>query len=99
MQVSWRADEELVERAKRRARELGTSLNGFISLVVDTATNPDAAQNEGEQLRERLAAAGLLARTPKPDGQLPTPDELAEAAAEAGRGTALSDYVSSGRGE
>lgn len=99
MQVSWRADEELVERAKRRARELNKSLNGYLSFVVDTATNPEAAGTEAERLRERFAAAGLLAESPPPRGPLPTEEELVEARREAGKGTPLSDYITSGRGE
>ncbi|HET8931257.1 MAG TPA: hypothetical protein VFN21_11415 [Acidimicrobiales bacterium] len=98
-QVSWRADEELVERAKRRARELNTSLNGYISFVIDTATDPEAAGSEAERLRERLAAAGLLAQSPPPEGPTPTADELDDAMRAAGTGIPLSDYVSAGRGK
>ncbi|MBS1848604.1 MAG: transcriptional regulator [Actinobacteria bacterium] len=100
-QVSWRADEELIERARRRARELNKSLNAYLTFVVDTATNPDAAGTEAERLRARFAAAGLLATTPMPDGPLPSSDEVARARAAlaAAGGPSLSELVSEGRGE
>lgn len=101
MQVSWRADEELVERAKRRARELNKSLNGYLTLVVDTATNPEAAGTEAERLRERFAAAGLLSDTPPPQGPLPNREEVTDAWAElaASGGPSLTELVVEGRGE
>lgn len=102
-QVSWRADEELIARAKRRARALGKSLNAYLTLVDDTATNPEAAGTEAEQLRERLEAAGLLAHFPPPGEPLPTPEEMTEAMdalRESERdGPTLAELLSEGRGE
>jgi hypothetical protein len=98
-QVSWRADDDLVERARRRARELNQSLNGYLSLVVDAATDPDLAGDEASRLRERLAAAGLLASSPRPASSRPDPSAVAAAAARAGRGTDLAEAVSRGRDE
>lgn len=99
-QVTWRADDELIDRAKRRAAELHTSLNGFLTLVVDTATNPEAAGSEAERLRERLAAAGLLAQPSVPDDPPPTGDDLADVRSEFARcgGPMLSDLIAEGRG-
>lgn len=98
-QVSWRADDELVERARRRARELNTSLNGYLSLIVDAATDPDLAGDEAARLRSRLAAAGLLAPPPRTSGNRPDPTAVARAAARARKGTDVAELVVSGRDE
>lgn len=103
MQVSWRADEELIERARQRARALNKSLNGYISFVIDAATNPETAGSEAERLRERLEVAGLLARFPPPEGPLPTDEEFAEAMtalrASERHGPTLAELVGEDRGE
>ena len=40
-QVSWRADDDTVERAKQAAARSDRSLNEYITLVVSAASNPD----------------------------------------------------------
>ena len=65
-QVSWRADNEIVKRAKHAAARSNRSLNEYITLVVSAASNPDFAGSESEAVRERLAAAGLLGATKAP---------------------------------
>jgi hypothetical protein len=95
-QVSWRAQEELVERCRAEARQRGRSLNEFMTSVLDAATNPDLAGSEAERVRGRLAAAGLLVQAPsRPDR--PDPAKVAAARSRAGQGAALSDVVSAGR--
>lgn len=97
-QVSWRAEEDLIERARARARELGKSLNQYVTEVVAVASNPDFESDEAERLRARLALAGLLTPPPAaPHGPRPDDAEVVEAGRRAGRGTALSDLVSGGR--
>lgn len=80
-----------------RADEAGRSMNDYVTTVLRTATDPDFAATGAEQLRERLARAGLLAA---PGSPRPRPDRAAVQAARrrAGAGTPLSDLVSSGRG-
>ena len=95
-QVSWRAPDELVHRVRAAARQRGRSLNEFMTSVLDAATDPDLAGDEAERMRERLAAAGLLAR-PEPRAGRPDPAEVAAARVRAGRGRRLSDFVSTGR--
>jgi hypothetical protein len=96
-QVTWRADGELVERVRRDAERRGRSLNEHVTRLLDAATNPDLATDEATRLRERLAAAGLLAPPGEPR-ERPDPRLVTEARAAAGRGTPLSDIVSQDRG-
>lgn len=60
-QVMWRAPDELVARVREVARRTNTSMNEFMTRVLDAATNPDVAGDEVTRIRERLARAGLLA--------------------------------------
>jgi hypothetical protein len=96
-QVTWRAPEELVERVRAAAIDVHYSLNQYITVVLDAATNPDHAGSDAERIRERLARAGLLARTEVPRVR-PNPDELAEARAAAAAGTPAAELISANRG-
>jgi hypothetical protein len=95
-QMTWRTTEELLERARRQAASQGRSLNEWVTLVLDAATDPDLAGTEADRIRERLARAGLLAST-GPARRRPADARVAEARAAAGRGTALSHVVRDGR--
>jgi hypothetical protein len=96
-QVTWRAPDELVDRVRRAAVARQSSVNEYLTAVLDAATNPETAGSEAEALRERLARAGLLA-TPTPRSKpRPAAAQLAAARKRAGRGTPLSDFVSEGR--
>lgn len=98
-QISWRAPDELVERVRDAATRAGSSVNSWISRVLDAATDPDLSGSEADRVRERLARAGLLA---EPSGLTPTarpdPAAVAKARAKAGQGTPLSQLVIEGRG-
>ena len=59
-QVSWRADDELVERVRQVASRSGRSLNEYLTVVLSAATDPELAGSEVDGVRERLALAGLL---------------------------------------
>ena len=66
-------------------------------MVMNAATDPDTALDEGQAIRERLALAGLLESQPTERSvvsQRPTPADVQAAARRAARGTALSDHVS-----
>lgn len=95
-QMTWRADDELIERARTSARASGRSLNAYVTDVLDAATNPDLIGDEATRVRERLAAAGILAPGGTPRRR-PAPTVVAKARRSAGRGTALSKIVSSER--
>lgn len=60
-QVTWRAPDELVTRVRRAADQRGTSVNEFVTRVLDAATDPELTDDEALRARERLAAAGPLA--------------------------------------
>lgn len=95
-QMTWRPSDELLRRVRRAAERQGRSMNDYVSAVLDVATDPDLAGSEAERLRERLDRAGLLAASGPPRGR-PSRADIARARAAAGRGTPLSDLVSTGR--
>src|SRR5215470_3810503 len=95
-QVTWGAPGKLVKRVQEVAAREGRSMNEFLTLVLDAATNSDLAGSDAERVRERLARAGLLAVPGIPRSR-PAPDELAQTREAAGRGTPLSDIVSRDR--
>lgn len=95
-QVTWRAPDELVERTRQAAMREGRSLNDYLTRLAQAATDPGLAGSDVEQLRERLARAGLL--TPAgPPHRRPDPAAVARARCAAGRGTPLSDLVAEER--
>ena len=58
--MTWRATEELLERVRHQAVEQGRSLNDWVTVVLDAASDPANAGGQAERLRERLGRAGLL---------------------------------------
>ena len=99
--LTIRADDELVRRVKSAATREGRSVNEFVTSVLDAATSPDHESDQGERVRARLRAAGLLWE-PAPDA-LPVKRrhsraEIEAAAKRAAKGTPLSEIVISDRG-
>ena len=99
MQVTIRADEDLIERVKRSAAAAGQSMNEWANMVFRAATDPNAAGSEIERIRERLRNAGVLAEHHPLPGNPPDPHLVRAAGRRAALGTPLSEYVSEGRGE
>jgi len=98
MQVTIRADEDLIERIKRTAAAQGRSMNEWANLVFRAATDPDASGSDIERIRERLRHAGLLSEhTPLP-GHGPDPALVRAAGRRAAVGKPLSEIVSEDRG-
>ena len=99
--LTIRVDEELAELARDRAQEQGVSLNRYATNLLRAALDPASSGDLVESLRERLRRSGLdVPRSTKPSGSVPRPDTEIVAAAmkAAGKGRALSDIVSDGRG-
>ncbi len=98
MQISLRLPDELGAQVRLHAERAGRSVNGWITLVLGAAVDPDLAGSEAERTRERLARAGLLAPLTGARGRRPDADAVARARAAAGRGRSLSGLVSDDRG-
>jgi hypothetical protein len=96
-QVSWRADDDLVERVKLAAASSGRSMNDFVTLVLDAVTDPALAGTEAERVRERLQRAGLLVVPGPAVARRPSRAAVAAAARRAAHGSSLADLVSDGR--
>ena len=96
-QVTLRLPVELLIRLKQAARAHGQSLNGWATLVFTAAVDPGLAGDAAEQLRERLARAGLLAQLERRTQARPSAERVAQARAAAGTGRPLSDLVSEDR--
>lgn len=96
-QVSWRADEWLVQRVKLAASSSGRSMNEFLTLVLDAATDPANAGSDAQRIRERLRNAGLLVDDVPARRARPSAEALDAAARRAARGTTLADLVDSDR--
>ncbi len=95
-QITVRASDELLDRVRAAAQRLGRSMNEYVTSVLQAATDPDLATDEADQIRERLAMAGLLAPAGAPRPR-PSAHRIAAARAAAGRGTSLAAIVTSDR--
>ena len=96
-QLTIRAEDELVSRVRLMAKRSGRSINEYVTAVLDAATNPEFAASEAEQLRERLAAAGILAALPPSAGSRPSKAAIVAAGRRAVGGKPLSDHVAESR--
>lgn len=98
-QITVRLDERLERDLKAHAREVGSSVNGFVVAVLRAAVDPDYEEAGAVRTRARLARAGLLA-VPARRQPASHPDEarLRRARRAAGAGTPLSTLVANGRG-
>ena len=94
--MTWRTSEELLERVRRQAQEQGRSLNEWVTAVLSAASDPSSAGDEAQQLRERLARAGILEDAEPPVAR-PSAKRLAAARAAAGRGQPLAGIVAADR--
>ena len=95
--MTLRTSKELMSRVRAAAERHGRSLNEYVSLVLDAATNPDLSGSEAERLRERFAAAGILEVASEASPRRPPPELLKAARRAAAKGTPLPEIVSTGR--
>lgn len=96
-QVTLRLDDDLARDLAGEAAARGQSVNAFAAGVLSAAVDPDAAGDEAERVRARLARAGLLADPAPASGRRPDPDLLARARRRAGTGRPLAEFVAEGR--
>jgi hypothetical protein len=96
-QVSWRADDSLVDRVRQAARRRDRSLNAYMTLVLSAATDPQFAGSEADSIRDRLALAGLLDESGGTRPRRPGEQAVIDAGRRAAAGTPLDELISSGR--
>jgi hypothetical protein len=96
-QLTLRVSDDLAARLKRAAAERGSSVNGYATAVLGAAVDPELAGDESARVRERLAAAGLLAPTQPGDRRRPEQKALRAARRRAGKGRRLDEIVTEGR--
>jgi len=94
--VTWRAPAELIERVKSVAAEQNSSMNDFLTRVLNAAVDPEFVGEGAERTRERLRRAGVLAPEGEPRSR-PDPEAVSAARWEASGGTSLADLVADGR--
>jgi predicted transcriptional regulator len=97
-QLTLRVPDDLASDLKRVAAARGTSVNALATQALSAVVDPTFASDERQQLRERLARAGLLADTSPLDHEPPPDEAVREARAAAGGGKTLAEYVAEGRG-
>ncbi len=86
-------------RVKEAAAGKGTSMNEYVTHLIEVALDPERATSEDERLVARLRAAGIYEEPWGEPVERPDPELLERARQAAGRGTPLSELVSRGRGE
>lgn len=96
--MTWRTTDEILAQVRRQAEAHGRSLNEWVSTVLEAASDPSNAGTQAEQVRERLARAGVLDSVVEVPGPALDPTRVAAARARAGVGTPLSQLVTEGRG-
>lgn len=97
-QISLRISDQLAEDLKADARRQKLSVNGYITHILNSVSDPEYGGTEAERVRERLRRAGLLAeRSDDSENERPSRQEFEQARAKAGEGKPLSDYVIDGR--
>ena len=93
-QISLRISDELAEDVKADARRRNLSVNGYITYILKSASDPTFGGTEAERVRERLRRAGLLEEwAGEPEVVPPSREEIERIRTKAGEGVSLSDLV------
>ena len=97
-QMTWRADDAVVEQVRRAAQREGQSMNEYVTSVLRAASDLQWAATEAERIRGQLRRAGLAVRgASQSPTEPPDPAALAEAARAAATGMPLSEIVINNR--
>lgn len=91
-QLTIRADDELIDQVKAAAERDGRSINRWVTHCLAVATDPQWAGDEADQLRARLAMAGILAPTPPPTSR-PSERAVRAAGLRAAAGPSLAEAI------
>jgi prevent-host-death family protein len=89
--------EEVVRQAATGHVLYQTKHGQRLAAIVPADLAAELERGEEQRVRQRLAAAGLLAEVAPLDSEGPSTEAFRAARARAGRGRPLSDYVSDGR--
>lgn len=95
--MTIRTSDSLATRVRRAAAAGNRSMNEYVVLVLEAATDPTLSSDELTSIRERLAGADLLAAATPLETRRPSTSALAAARRRAGNGALLSDIVSDAR--
>ena len=87
----------MAEDVKADAKRQKLSVNGYITYVLESVSDPEFGGSDAERMRERFRRAGLVQEWPSFEGERPVREELEKARVEAGKGKPLSEYVIEGR--
>ncbi len=101
VQLSLRIDEQLHRDATLAARAAGTSLNGYLALVLRAALTPHDGEPESDRIRARLAAAGLIDGSSAPQvapSDAPSDKRFMQALERSRGGTPASTLIAEERG-
>ncbi len=92
-QLTLRIDDELAGDLRTFAARRGESVNALATNILRAYTDPEAAGDEMEEIRERLARAGLLAEPALKSAGRPDPEAVAEAGRRAAQGKLVSEIL------
>ncbi len=92
-QLTLRVDDDLANDLRNLAARRGESVNAMATNILRVYTDPQAAGDDMEEIRERLARAGLLAEPALDAVPRPDPEAVEAAGREAAKGKMLSDIV------
>ena len=95
--MTWRMPDHILDQVRRQAAQHGRSLNDWVTTVMAAASDPSHAADEAQQVRERLARAGLLELPSGDRPRRPSARKVEAARVRAGAGRPLSELVAEQR--
>jgi plasmid stability protein len=92
-QLTLRVDDALADDLRSLAARRGESVNAMATTILRAYADPGTAGDEMEEIRERLARAGLLAEPALKSAGRPDPEAVAEAGRRAAQGKLVSEIL------